>query len=95
MEELVKKEIIISMDRPNEWENNLFVIQKPDSSLNICLNSKELNTGLVRKKCQIPTMEDISVYVVELKYGYCHIKFDEKSSKHYTFCIPFRNYRFL
>lgn len=33
--------------------------------------------------------------VVDLKDGYYHIKFDEKSSKYYTFCTPFRNYRFL
>ncbi|KAE9533702.1 hypothetical protein AGLY_009051 [Aphis glycines] len=42
-----------------EWANNLVVVQKLDSSL-MYLDLKELNTGLVRKQCQVPTMEDIT-----------------------------------
>lgn len=71
----------------------MIVVQKPDSSL-MSLDLKELNTGLVRKQCQVPTMEDITpkflnkkMYsVVDFKDGYYHIKFDEKCTK----CIVFK-----
>ncbi|CAI6369964.1 unnamed protein product [Macrosiphum euphorbiae] len=103
LEELVKKNIITPMDEPSEWVNNLVVVQKPDSSLRICLDPKELNNCLVREQYPVPTLEEITPKLINKKYysvldlrdGYYHIKLDEKSSKYCTFSTPFGNFRFL
>lgn len=43
LDELVKMEIIAPMEEPSEWVHNLVIVQKPDSSLRICLDPQELN----------------------------------------------------
>lgn len=103
LEELVRKEIITPMNEPNEWVNNLVIVQKPDLSLRICLDPKELNNCLVREQFPVPTLEEITPKLINKKYysvldlrdGYYHIKLDENSSKYCTFSTPFGNYRFL
>lgn len=70
----------------------MVVVQKSNSSLKICLDPKELNTGLMRKQCQVQQwkilleMKKKYYSVVDLKDGYYHIKFDEKCTK----CIVFK-----
>ncbi|XP_060861804.1 uncharacterized protein K02A2.6-like [Metopolophium dirhodum] len=76
------------MDKPSEWANNLVVVQKPDSSLRICLDPKELNNCLLREQYSVPTLEEITPKLINKKYyivfdlrdGYYHIKLDEKST---------------
>jgi len=97
LDELVEKEIIAPADEPSEFVNNLVIVQKPDFSLRIYLDPQELNKGLVRDQFLVPTLEKITqkligrkyYSVLDLKYGYYHIKLDDKSIKYCTFSTPF------
>jgi len=103
LRELVKKNIIIENDELSEWESHLAIVQKPDSSLRICLDPKALNESLIKDYYPVATLEEMAskligkkyFRVLDLKNGYYHIKSDDKSSKYCTFSTPFGNYRFL
>lgn len=56
----MKKKIIVASEEPSEWVSKLVIVQKPDSSLRIFLDSKALNESLIRDYFPVPTLEEIS-----------------------------------
>lgn len=77
-------------------------MEKPDSSLRICLDPQNLNKYILRNYYHIPTLEEIRPQlahkkfytVLDLKNGFYHIKLDESSSKICSFSSPYGIYRF-
>ena len=45
LDEMVKQGIIVPVDEPTDWVNSLVVREKPNGSLRICLDPKDLNEG--------------------------------------------------
>lgn len=39
---MVKLELIETCSEPSEWQSNLVVVEKPDGTLRICLDSKDI-----------------------------------------------------
>ena len=52
--------IIVSVDEPTDWVNSLVVREKPNSSLRICLNPKDLNKAIKREHYPVPTVDMVT-----------------------------------
>lgn len=99
---MVKLELIEPCSEPSEWQSNLVVIEKPNGTLRICLDPKDINANLIRELYQIPTLEEIrpalankkfySLFV--LKDGFYHCELYEVSSNLCIFSSPFGSYKF-
>ena len=81
----------------------MVVVKKPNGTLRICIDPKDLNKVLKRSHYPLPTIEDIlpdlsraKVFsTFDVKNGFWHIELDEESSKLTTFNTPFGRYRWL
>ena len=95
--------IIQAVHETADWVNNLVLVEKPDGSLRICIDPKELNKAIKRHHYAHPTAEDILSQMSGAKYftkrdasnAYWQIELDEESSKLLTFNSPFGRYQFL
>ena len=52
------QKIIENHKEPNEWQHHLVINEKPDKSLRMCLDPRELNTCIIKEMVQIPTIEE-------------------------------------
>jgi len=103
LDRMVTLDIISKVSEPTEWVNSLVTVQKPDGSLRICLDPKDLNNAIIRPHYPSKTIDDIipslSGATVFSKFdarsGYWSIALTEQSSFLTTFNTPFGRYRFL
>ena len=78
------------------------LVEKPDGSLRICLDPKELNRSIRREHYSLPTVDDISAKLAKAKYfsvldassSFWQVKLDEPSSKLTTFNTPYGHFMF-
>ncbi|KAF0746075.1 Uncharacterized protein FWK35_00029599, partial [Aphis craccivora] len=103
-DKFVKKiKIIEKVAEPKKWSSNLVIVQKPDKTLRLCLDPKELNKVIKRDYLLIPTFSDIRSKLVnkrfftilDIKKGFWHIKLDNKFTDLCTFSTPVGYYKFL
>ncbi|XP_030749218.1 uncharacterized protein LOC115877199 [Sitophilus oryzae] len=88
LEIMEKKGIIIKVNEPTEWCQNLVIVEKPDKSLRVCLDPKDLNRYIGRERYLIPSPEELcnrlagkEVFsVLDMKDGFYQIELDEPSS---------------
>ena len=57
---MVKQGIIVPVDEPTDWVNSLVVWEKPNGSLRICLDPKDLNKAIKREHYPVPTVEMVT-----------------------------------
>lgn len=105
LDELEKNKIIEKTDEYSEWVNYLVTVEKKDAakSLRLCLDPQHLNKNILDEHAYIPTFDDVSSKLKDMKYftvldlrdGFWHVKLDNESKKLCTFATPFGNYRFL
>ena len=53
-------QIITAVTEPTEWVSSITNPCKPDGTLFICLNPKDLNKAIIREHYKAPTLEEIS-----------------------------------
>lgn len=95
------RNIIERVEGPTDWCNNLVIVEKPDKSLRLCLDPKELNKCILRERYLIPSPEEIynnlagkKVFtVLDMKDGFFQVMLDDKN-KLCTFGTPYGRYRF-
>ena len=103
LERLHKLGILAPVTEPTPWVSSMVVVKKPNGTLRICIDPKDLNKVLKRSHYPLPTIEDIlpdlsraKVFsTFDVKNGFWHIELDEESSKLTTFNTPFGRYRWL
>lgn len=103
LQKLCSQEIIKKCSNPRGYISPIVIVEKPDSSLRICLDPKHLNEALCRPFYQIPSIEDISALLTNKKYftvldlttGFWHCKLTDSSSELCKFSTPFGIYQFL
>lgn len=103
LDNMEKLQIIKKEDGPTDWVSSIVVVEKPNKSLRVCLDPRNLNRAVKRSHFQLPTLEEISSSLsgamyfskCDAKNGFWMIKLNDKSSKLCTFSTPFGRYRFL
>ncbi|CAI9731719.1 Hypothetical predicted protein [Octopus vulgaris] len=102
LDRMEKKEIITKVIHPTDWVNSIVIKEKPNGTLRICLDPRDLNKALKREHHPIPTLEEITPSLAGSKLfskldasnGYWNVKIDKESSNLTTFNTPFGRYRF-
>ena len=93
LNEMVKQGIIVPVDEPTDWVNSLVVREKPNGSLGICLDPKDLNKAIKREHYPVPTVDMVTNKLqgatffshLDGKSAYWNVELDEESSKLTTF----------
>ena len=92
--------VIIKVDEPTDWVNQMSVVKKRSGAVRICIDPRPLNLALKREHFKLPVFDDIlprlgnstRFAVCDLQQGYLHCELDDESSL-LTFATPFGRYR--
>ena len=52
-----KEGVIRKVKKPTEWVNSIVTTEKPDGSLRLCLDPKDLNEAIVRPHYPVPKFD--------------------------------------
>lgn len=102
LDDLLKRDIIMKVEEPTEWVNNIVLVEKPNKKIRICLDPLHLNKFVCNDQHNIPTIDELglklknkSIYtVLDLKEGFYHVPLENDSMKICTFSTPFGKYCF-
>ena len=61
LERMEAEGIVEKVDEPTDWVSNLVIVEKPDESLRLCLDPRNLNKNLKREHYQLPTFDEIAM----------------------------------
>ena len=100
---LEKMKVIKKVTEPTEWVNSLVVVEKPNKSVRLCLDPRELNKSILREHFPMKTVEEVAAKVKNAKIysvldasnGYWQIRLTKDSQKYTTFNSPFGRYKYL
>ena len=103
LKEMEQLEIITPVTAPTEWVSSITYPTKPDGSLRICLDPRNLNKAIIREHYKAPTLEEISHRLsgatvfskLDAKNGFWSIHLDTPSSYLTTFNTHKGRYRIL
>ena len=95
--------VIKRIKGPTDWVNSLVIVEKPDRSLRICLDPRDLNKAIKREHYQLPKFDEIASRLtgatrftkLDANKGYWQIPLDEQSSKLTTRNTPYGRCSFL
>ena len=59
LDKMLKLGIIVPVNEPTERVNQLVVTEKPNGKLRICLDPRDLNKEILRKRYEMPTAEQL------------------------------------
>ena len=104
-EELARMEsldVIEKVTGPTSWVNSMVTITKPNGSLHICIDPRNLNEAIQREHYPMQTIEEVTTRMPEVTYfsvldassRYWQISLDQESAKLCTFNSPFGRYMF-
>lgn len=103
LERMQNLNVIVEETEPTEWVNSIVLVTKPNGSLRLCLDPRNLNKVIVRPRYSFPNIDECKSRMSGSKYfstldansGFWMIPLSEDSSKLCTFATPFGRYRFL
>ena len=55
-----RREIVARVTTPTSWISSMVVVPKPNGTLRICLDPKDLNRALQRENYPLPTIEEVA-----------------------------------
>jgi len=105
-QELLRMEdmkVIKPVTEPTDWVSSVVTTEKPNGSLRVCLDPRNLNKAIRRHHHKLPTTEEILSRMSGAKYfskldvsnAYWQVPLDEESSHLLTFNTPIGRYRYL
>ena len=103
LSDMVEKGVIAPVSQTTEWVSSLTYPCKPDGTLHICLNPKDLNKAILWEHYKACSLNEISHHLsgatyfskLDAKDGSWSIHLDEKSSYLTTCNMHHGRYRFL
>ena len=103
LERLCSSEIIEPVKGDTDWINSVVPVSKPDGSIRLCLDPKDLNKSIKRNQYCSKTIDEVSPELHRGKYftlsdaasGYWMVELDNESSLLTTFNTPWEKYKCL
>ena len=100
---MVKERIIKQVKKPTSWVNSMVVVTKPNGSIRICIDPRDLNKAVKRQHFPLLTIEEVVSRIPNAKIfsklnatsGVWQLQLDDQSSKLCTFNTPFGRYHYL
>ena len=100
---MVKEGIIKRVKKPTSWVNSMVVVTKPNGSIRICIDPRDLNKAVKRQHFPLLTIEEVVSRIPNAKIfskldatsGFWQLQLDDQSSKLCTFNTPFGRYHYL
>lgn len=68
LQDMKKRGVIRKVEEPTDWVSSMAIVEKPDESLRICLEHRNLNKAIKREHFQLPTLEDITTRMTNAKW---------------------------
>ena len=95
--------IIELVPEPIDWVSSLVIARKPNGSLRVCLDHRNLKKAIKCHRHPMPTTEEMLAPMADAKFftkvnasnAFLQVKLDEESSKFLTFNTPFGRYKSL
>ena len=95
--------IIEPVQGDTDWINSVVPVSKPDGSIRLCLDPKDLNKSIKRNQYCSKTIDEVSAELHRGKYftlgdaasGYWMVELDNESSLLTTFNTPWGKYKWL
>ena len=92
--------VIRKVDEPTDWVSSMVIVEKPNKTLRICLDPRNLNTAVKREHFQLPTIEETTSRMsgtkvfskLDANHGYWQLKLDSESELLTTFNTTFGRY---
>lgn len=102
LKRMVDLDVIRPVNEPTDWVSSITYVHKPDGSLRICLDPKDLNNNLKRSQHHTPTLEELTHKFANAKVfskldarsGYWSVQMDQDSQLLTTFNSPFGRFCF-
>ena len=93
----------VPLNEPADWVRSLVCVDKPDGSIRVCLDPRDLNRAIKREHYPLPLVEDITAScagatlfsTLDAEKAFYQIQLDEESCRLLTFNTPFGRYRYL
>ena len=103
LQDMVDQEIIAPVTEPMKWVSSLTYPQRPDSSLCICLDPRDLNKATIWEHYKAPTLDELTHKLsrakvfskLDAKDGFWSIHLNKQSSYLTTFNMHKGCYQFL
>jgi hypothetical protein len=103
LDKMKKSNVITKVKEPTRWVNSLVIAEKPNGTLRICLDPRDLNKAIRRPHYPTNTFNDVLPQLAEAKFftkldarsGYWTLKLLEECSSLTTFNTPYGRYKFL
>ena len=89
LDDIEKRGVVCKVEEPTDWVNAMAIVEKPNSSLRICLDPRHLNKVIKQEYFQLPTIEDITSHMANTKW---FTKLDANQGYWQTFNTPFGRY---
>ena len=67
LKELDNLDVIEKVDGCTQWVNPLVTVVKPNGEVRVCLDMRETNKAIIRKRQTITTVEETAQEMVDLK----------------------------
>jgi hypothetical protein len=58
LDRMCKLKVVEKCSKPSEWQSPKIIIEKPDKSLKVCFDLRELNNNIIRERYQILTLAE-------------------------------------
>ena len=90
--------VLAKVTQPTPWVSSLMIVPKPNGTLRICIDPRDLNKAIQREYYASITIEKVATRlwifsVLDAKSGFNQIALDHESSLLTTFNTPFGRYR--
>ena len=96
IKDLEEAGVLSRIDKPTDWISSQVALRKPNGSIRLCIDPKDLNKAIIRNHYPIPTLEDVlpkltkakCFSLLDAKDGFLQVKLADSCRELTTFWTP-------